>query len=308
MRAVVVSCALLVASLAGAQPAPDAKALIKQGKALLKQKKIAEACEQFAQAEDATPSYATEMLLADCREKEGKPATAYELFGIAADSATAAKNKRGVLDAKKRSKKLEPKLLYLTVEVPPERRVFQLEVERDGVAIPEDRFGAKLPVDPGTYTLTAKAPGRISWTTSVTVDQTAKDQTVEMPALVELPLPPPPKPKPVATSHGKRRFKGATIGLSVAGVGGLGIGIVLGLHAKSLAADADAICPHAACLDPGALDLNKRARSSATYANVALIGGSAALVGAAVLWWIGRPTVRPVVERQQVGLVVEGAW
>lgn len=309
MRRALVLGALLVTSLAHAQPAVESKARIKEGKALLKKKQIAEACAKFAEAETLVPAASTTMLLADCREKEDKLATAYALFGKAAESSTSAKDKRGAAEAKRRAKKLEARLLYVTISVPAERRVFQLELAIDGVAIAEDTWGTKQPFDPGTYTITAKAPGRVTWTTSITVDKAiGNEQVVEMAALDEVPKPPPPPPpKPVAKAHG-RRFKGATIGLTVIGVGGMGLGVAFGLRAKSLASDADAICPHDACLDAGALDLNQRARSSATYANVAFIGGGVALAGAAVLWWIGRPTVRPVVEREQVGLVVEGAW
>ena len=297
MRALFVVGLLLVASLAHAQPAVEAKARIKEAKALLKQKKIAEACAKLAESEALVPAASTTLLVADCREKEGKLATTHALL-----------LKVGTPAAKRRAKKLEPKLFHVTIAVAAERRVFGLELAVDGEVIDEDAWGTAQPYDPGTYTITAKAPGRVTWTTSVTVDKTTKDQTVEMPALDEVPKPlPPPPPKPVAATHG-RRFKATTLGLTVIGVASVGLGVALGWRAKSLASDADAICPHDACLDQNAFDINKRARSSATYANVAFISGGVAFAGVAVLWWIGRPTVRPVVERQQVGLVVEGAW
>ena len=300
-RAVLVLVVAVVSSSAAhAGPEAQAKAQLKKGKVLLKQRKIAQACTAFAESERLVPATSTTLLLAECREKEGKLATAHALF-----------TKAG---AKRRAAALAPKLLHVTIEVPEERRLFGLLIEVDGIALAEAAWGTRRAYDPGAHTITARAPGRVPWSTTITVDRAEKDQTVEMPALdevpeqVELPPPPPPPPPRVVMQAGGRRFMTATIGLSVLGLGGVGLGVVLGLRARSLAGDADAICPNAACLDASALELNRRARSSAKYANVAFIGGGAALVGAAVLFWIGRPTVRPVVEREQIGLVVEGAW
>lgn len=289
---------VLVASVAHAQPAVEAKARIKESKALLKQKKVAEACAKLAEAEALVPAASTTLLLADCREKEGKLATTHALL-----------LKVGTPAAKRRAKKLEARLLHVTIAVPAERRVFGLELAVDGGVLAEDAWGTARPFDPGSYTVTAKAPGRITWTTTITVDKTTKDQTVEMPALDEVPkpLPPPPPPTPVASPQ-SRRFRATTLGLTVIGVGSIGLGVALGLRARSLAREADAVCPHDACLDAEALDANRRARSSATYANIAFITGGVAAAGAVVMYWIGRPSVHPVVERDRVGLLVERTW
>ena len=300
IRAALVLLVVAASSAAHAQSVAEAKARIKEGKALLKQKQIAEACTAFAEAERLVPAKSTTLLLAECREKEGKLATAQALY-----------RKAG---AKLRARKLEGRLLHVTVVVPAERRVVGLQIEVDDVVLPVPAWGTRRAYDPGPHTIAARAAGRVPWSSTFTVDPAAKEQTVEIPALDEAPVAPPPPPpppppqRPIASSSDGRRFTTATIGLSVLGVGGLGAGIVFALRARSLAADADAICPNDACLDAGALDLNKRARRSATYANVGLIGGGVALVGAAVLFWIGRPSVRPIVKREQVGLVVEGAW
>lgn len=81
------------------------------------------------------------------------------------------------------------------------------------------------------------------------------------------------------------------------GVGGLGVaalagGIVFGLQAKQADKDAYALCPSPTtpCASAAAADdLNARARSRATTANVAFGVATAAAVTAAVLWFTGKP-------------------
>jgi hypothetical protein len=247
----VVMCVLLASTtIARAQtpaptPAAEAKALIAEAKKLLKAKQIAEACDKLEAAEKIVESSATELAIADCREKNKQLASAYTWL-LKVGAAKGGKQASRAADARWRAKKLEPKLFYLTIEVPAERRAFDLALTRDDTPIDEATWGQRVPIDAGTYTIHARAPGRVEWTQSITIDK--KEQTVEVPALDELPKPPPPPPKRVANSRrsGGRTYKVTTIALTVVGLGNLGLGIGMALRARSLSADSNAICPNTA--------------------------------------------------------------
>src|SRR5262245_23491607 len=71
---------------AGAQRA-DAETLFREGKRLLKEGKIAAACDKLDASERLEPSAGTELNIADCREKNGQLATAWAMFVRAAATA-----------------------------------------------------------------------------------------------------------------------------------------------------------------------------------------------------------------------------
>ena len=61
-----------VSAVAFAQANPQAEALFRDGKELMKQGKVAEACTAFEGSERTEHSLVTLMNLADCREKNGQ--------------------------------------------------------------------------------------------------------------------------------------------------------------------------------------------------------------------------------------------
>src|SRR5688500_5414952 len=82
---------MLVARPALAQSV-EAEALFREGKALLQQGKLAEACAKFDASDRLEPSVGTELNAADCHEKNGKVATAWAGFLKAAANAAKAGN------------------------------------------------------------------------------------------------------------------------------------------------------------------------------------------------------------------------
>src|SRR5262245_47902356 len=72
---------------AHAQVRPEAEALFREGKSLMRDGKISEACDAFEGSEAAEHSIATVMSLADCRDRNHQYATAWALF-LQADSQT----------------------------------------------------------------------------------------------------------------------------------------------------------------------------------------------------------------------------
>src|ERR1044071_8392805 len=288
------------------QASPQAEALFRDGKRLMKEGKLAEACAAFEGSERAEHNVATLLSLADCREKNHQYASAWALF-LQADSQTRSDPSKATLNvtAKNRARALEPKLSYLTINVPDESRIPDLVLTRDGAPVDPAEWNRSIPADGGSHVIAGKAPGHESWSTTVTLQPESDKQAVEVPRFKALPeienspprdeaariqvrqLPAPPEPSPFT-----RRRK---IGLAVAG-GGLAAGVIAGVLMWSKADDlhqqAVKACPPMACSMAGAQDATATDRSAHTWVNRANIAygvaGLAALAGG-VLWLTGKP-------------------
>src|SRR6266850_4767204 len=91
-------CLAVLAVVAIARPAvaqsPEAETLFREGKRLLKEGKVSEACDKLAASERLESSTGALLNLGDCREKNGQLATAWAAFVKAATSAKLAHDKR----------------------------------------------------------------------------------------------------------------------------------------------------------------------------------------------------------------------
>src|SRR5689334_9389322 len=127
---------ILLTATASAQ-APDvssAEALFRDGRRLMKEHKLAEACEKFEASERIDDSVGTLLNLADCREKNGQLATAWATFLKAASTARTRHDDHETT-AKAHAAALEPRLSYLTISVPESSKVDGLVIKRDDVEI-----------------------------------------------------------------------------------------------------------------------------------------------------------------------------
>jgi len=309
--AVVIGIAL--PALAWGQASPQAEALFRDGKRLMKEGKLAEACGALEGSERAEHNVATVLSLADCREKNHQYAAAWALF-LQADSQTRGDASKAMLNttAKRRAQALEPRLSYLTINVPDESRVPELVVLRDGAPVDPAEWNRSIPADGGDHVVAGKAPGHESWSTTVTLRPEADKQAVEVPKFKALPqivnkvraaAPAERSARPPEPSPFTRRRK---IGLGVA-AGGAAIGIasvVLGAGAQSLRDEAVAACPPSACSPENAIaarDKNDQARSRAMIANVGFGVAGLAIATGVVLWLTGAPESPRLAIAPQVG-------
>lgn len=188
-------CVLSLVALVGtadAQPSSaQAEVLFRQGKQLMAAKNFAEACAAFDASQKLDPSLSTLLNHADCREQNGQLATAWGLFLDAERQTRAATDAAGVQMhkvASARAAKLEPRLSKLTISVAPDVKVAGLEITRNGSVVDPGTWNRTLPVDGGTFTIVAKAPGHVEWTGSVTVAASADTKSVTVPALADQPV------------------------------------------------------------------------------------------------------------------------
>jgi tetratricopeptide (TPR) repeat protein len=174
---------------AAAQPA-EAQRLFDEGRRLLTAGKLAEACSAFDASERLDPRATTELNAAACHEQNGELATAWAAYQDAGRMARASGEPRLEQAAITHAQKLESRLSRLTISVPPDRRIPGLEVLRGNEPVGPASWDRALPVDGGSYTITARAPGHEPWSTTRTVKGERDAQTAVIPRLAELRSPP----------------------------------------------------------------------------------------------------------------------
>src|SRR5215470_17557485 len=108
----------------------EAEALFRDGRSLIKAGKLAAGCDKLAASERLESSVGTLLNLGDCREKQGKLASAWAAFRQAeAMARRTGGDDRRQAEAGRRAGLLEPRLANLTIQVG--HRVDGLIVRRD---------------------------------------------------------------------------------------------------------------------------------------------------------------------------------
>jgi hypothetical protein len=278
-----------------------AAALYREGKKLLDEGELEKACKKFEASERLVVAEGNRLNLADCWEKTGKTASAWDMFVKLAGSA---KSEERAIEARRRAKELEPLLVRLTIQV--ESELEGLVITRNDQVIDRAEWNRPIPVDPDDYTITAKAEGREDWSKTISVKK--KDKTIEVPELDKLADKPSPT-KPLAASN---RYRVLSLSFAAAGGVGIAIGTVFAVRSRTLENQSDQLCPRTRCLDQRGVDLNRRARKEGRYATLGLVAGAAAVTTAVVLWTVGRPhrrvSIAPVVTDDQAGVEVGGTF
>lgn len=299
-------CALVASGALARAETDDAETLFRDGKRLLEDGQIEEACKKLEASERIEARDVTELNLADCWEQQGKTASAWEMFVKLAGSA---KREDRAAEARKRAKKLEAKLVHLTIEVPAEAELDELVITRDEQIVDRAAWNQRLPVDPAEYTITARAPGREEWSRTITVK--SRDRTVEVPRLARARRTPDREPAV------PNRNRGLAIGLVAAGAGAIVVASGVALHSRSLQRQSDELCPsqiYPTCGDLRGVELNRRARQEGWFANITWGLGGAAVVGGVVAWVVGRDhpdrrvSITPVVTSDRAGLALGGRF
>lgn len=275
-RALPVALALLLvpaAALAEAPPDPAAaQALFFDARSLMEQGRYGEACPKLEESLRLDAGIGTRFNLADCNERIGKITSAWAGFLDVAAQSRAAKQLDRERVARKRAAALEMRLPKLVVDVggAPEG----LDVQRDGHPIGPAAWGVAIPVDPGAHRISASAPGKDAWETTVEASEGATLR-------VTVPRDLASAPGPAAAKRGATR---RTVGWLTAGFGAAAIGVGLGFGLSSLASrdDSRTHCTGDAC-DAAGLRLRADAISSGSIATIATLAGGAAVAGGLIL-------------------------
>lgn len=306
-------CGFPTAAHAGAQDKAVAESLYRDAITQMKQGDYKSACPKLAESQRLEPAVGTLLYLGECYEQVGLTASAWATFTAAIDAARRVNNREREQIASERANNLADKVLRLRIEVPEQARVEGLEIKEDGRVVGEAAWGVALPIDPGIHTFEASAPGRRLWTKQLNLDITTRGVVTETVPLLEMlapepvaaPAPAPAQPalqpqplaQPLPTDETNSRSRTLQLrsGVALTGVGvvALTVGTVFGLKARSKEKDSEAYCwsyDKTRCSHQGVVLIDE-AKSAATIANVAIIGGAVAIIGGGVLYFTA-PKVR----------------
>jgi hypothetical protein len=294
----------------------NAQTLFEEGVRLSEQNQLAEACEKFEASEALDVAVGTLLRLGDCRERTGRLASALARFREAGSLAAS----QGMTDrariAAVRSAALEHKVARLLLRVPPVLPAgYTLKLGE--VTVPKTSWGTPLPLDAGTVTVEASAPGYVTYRRYVAIPP-------EEGARVRIALPP---LEPHRASN--QRSRGAlseglgapseedtgrvarVVGVSLAATGGAGL-VTSGVLAVVSKKRHDASDPHCTGIprdcSPRGDELREESARLLSYAAVsAAIGGSLLVAGLVV--YLTAPS-----ERRRDGLALglspdaRGGW
>ena len=296
-----------VATVAHADPvAPaDAKraaAEAKQGRALMKAHKYAEACGKLEASQKLAPSLATETELAECDVKIGKLASALAAYRDVIAREPSARKRKSAVDLVAQLDQRVPRII-VNVEA-------DAEVTLDGAPLAATAQGA--PVDFGKHEIVATKPGKAEYKKSVTITDEGQVVTINAklvdaggPAVAATAKPTAEvvttnKPLPPVLTPTQERSHRRTYAFATMGVGGAALvtGVVFGALARSKWNAAKAICGGSTtCATQDEADaagkLGAQAHTRATISTVVSIAGGV-VAGAGVLLYVTKPDGREV--------------
>lgn len=319
----------LAALLAGAALAPrpaaadeavsPAKQLFLDARKLVADGKYAEACPKFEESLRLELGVGTQFNLADCWEHIGRTASARALFLGAAASAKAAGQADREQVLRDRATALEPRLSKLVIEVVATDK--KLSVKRNELPLEDDTWGKAIAIDPGKYTITARAPGKQPFEKQVEVTAGTPLVTVQVPELE--PLEPAPAKTPEASAEPAKKapalppanaeadrgsglnYRAVTV--ASLGLGAIAVGTVMGLRYRKANADAKDICPsNHDCTIQQIQDHDRLvddAKSARAWSYAGFGVGALGLVGAGALWYFQRPKTSAGVSWQAAPVV-----
>jgi hypothetical protein len=286
-----------------AQDTAVARALFRDARKLMESGRYTDACPKLEESQRLDPGIGTQFNLADCWEHTGRTASAWALFLDVASATRAVGQTDREAVARDRAEKLEKKLSRLALRV--EETDPGLEIRRDGAILGRPSWGTEVPVDPGTRTIEASAPGKRSWSTRIAVPASGAVTTVTIPKLEAAPASEPSAPGGEAATtsgtpesgseahDGPGRSSGngqrvVALGLGGVGVVGLAVGTFFLLRYESKNSDAEKVCPASTECEPGDQithdGLVQEAKDAAPFVYVGFGVGAAALTAAAIVY------------------------
>ena len=296
------------ASASASDDVAAAEVAFEEAARLLAAGKTEEACAKLAASHRLDPSYGAAYNLGRCHESLGRTASAWAAFREAAQWAKKHRQVERHERARQRAAALEPRLVKLRVV--PSASLVGLSLQRDGTAIDPALWGVDLPVDPGSHTLTASAPGKREWTHTLVLVEPGQTVVIEIPALegaspaarpsAAAVGPPRTGPEPRAR-EGLSTQRAVALGTGGLGVAGLTVGTIFAVlatstweQAKRGHCDEDNVC------DDLGVELHGRAKGMSHAATTGFIAGGIGLATAVALW-VTAPETRGTSARRGLG-------
>jgi hypothetical protein len=178
-----------------------ATVLFHEGRALLTEGRIAEACLKLEESQRLDPSGGTLLNLALCHEQEGRLAHAWTEFNDARALARSGGRRDREQAADEHIGALAPRLSKLTVVVSPSVNTDGLRIECDGRALGRGAWSTPMPIDGGEHVVRATATGKRPFATTIVIGKESDAQTVEIPVLADAPVAAAAEPVPSSSAR-----------------------------------------------------------------------------------------------------------
>lgn len=261
----------LVTSRVCAAPPTDragAEALFVEGRAALDAGRLDEACAKLESSQRLEPAAGTLLNLADCEERRGRVATAWEGWRHALDLLPPNDDRRPL--AEQRAKALEKRLPRIGVKIEPGARVL-----RDGTELPSASLETPLPVDPGPHEITVVRGERRESHKVLVAEGESRIMVFDL-GVAPGPSPTAPAPRiwPLVTGGG------ALVALT--------LGTAAGLAAAGRNGTMDDHCTSDRVCDPVGLDAGRDGKTYATVSTVSFVAAGALVATTVFLLLRGR--------------------
>jgi hypothetical protein len=302
MRAFLLATTLASMMLAGAVARADDEAaateLFNAGRDLMKQGDYGAACPKLAESVRLKATVGALAKLATCEEHEKRMVSAFTRWQQALNLARSTGDERApeVERELARVDKVVPKLTVKTAGALPADGSIRVDDTTLGAA----SLGVPLPVEPGAHTVSATAPGKKPWSTTVTTAADGATTAVDVPALEDAPAPPPsppstpPQPQtltptqpltqpPASAPAGSSPWPTVGIVAGAAGLASIAGGTVLGFVAMGKRNDAN--CPNNTCPDAAHASTLGDAKTAADWSTGLFVAGGV-LAAAGVTVWV----------------------
>lgn len=273
-------------------------------RALLKDKRYADACPKFEESQRQDPASGTLLALAYCQELSGLLATSWQNYLAAAQLAEREGQTDRQTAAAERARALLPRMSRVTVLVPPELLSMPgFHLLRDGIEFERASIGLPIATDGGSHAFVASAPGRVSWASTVTLFSEHDQKTLVIPLLDAVAAPAstastastaaparllaPVSSRPTAADS-QVAWQRLSLGLVAASAVGVGVGAAFGLSAKSKNDASNAGHCDGGCDDRG-IELRHDALTAARVSTWAFVASGALAVSSLTLYLSARP-------------------
>lgn len=266
---------LALAPHAQAQSAAAAEALFQEGQAALEKGDWNVACPKLRESDRLDPANGTKLNLADCEEKRGHLATAWELYRKLSDTLPTGDERLPY--AQQRAQAIGPRVprlaLKLAADAPPDT-----QATLESLVLTAASFGTALPVDPGPHRVIVSS-GAAKRSYSVTLAE-GETKTLEITPHAEAAVAPARAPAPASPSTTTTDHAGGhdtrTLGYVVGGVGvaGFAVGAITGIIGLSKQSTGNDNCDDVrrVCNQAG-IDANDTARTMAPISTIGLVVG-----------------------------------
>ncbi len=325
MRLVVSGIVVLLTATVGAQPLSEPERLFNEGRTLMDQGKLKEACEKFEKSFELDPVNGAKLNVAHCHEKRGEVAQAWRLFDEVADSDKITDPDRSKW-ARDRADKLMPKLGVVILKITtPDAPTLKVSIA--GRVLKPAPVVTEL-VDPGSVVISVTAEGAQPFEKRPKI-AAGKRVTIEVPVLS--PAPPPEPTEPVVDNTpspivevretpdepGPRRRSRVLLAYGLGGAGAVALiaSVGIGLKARSdWNAEIGNGCykrdGKSLCTDDESLLAQGRANRLGNIGTAVGIGGGALLAAGAIVFLTAPRDVivTPTASESSAGISVVGRF